>query len=201
MKEGRFAFLYDLFFQPLLGRVQRKIAEMATLYNCINIVDMGCGTGMQCLLLGRKGIHAVGIDRNPSMLAQAKKKGVVCLLGDITRLPFPPSIFDCAIISFVSHMSDDDAMNRIVSEARRVVKKGGGMIIADYGEPMGKKGRILSFFVKKIERMAGGEHYASYKNYEKSRYMEGLIKKFGMPVRERASFYHGNVEVVMFEND
>jgi len=200
MEEGRMAWLYDALFGPILHRVQRKVVEMVKKHGCRNILDMGCGTGMQCSLLRKNGLDVAGIDINPYMLFRARKKGLECIRGDIAHLSFPSSTFDCALLSFVFHLNDMASIRKIADEARRVVREGGGIIIADYGAPRGRKGRMLSRFVKMVERMAAEEHHRNYKRYEGRGYMEGIIEEFNLPVVERAAFYHGNIEVVMLRN-
>lgn len=39
------------------------------------VLDAGCGTGRVAIELARRGIHTVGVDRDPAMLATARRNG------------------------------------------------------------------------------------------------------------------------------
>lgn len=109
VSEGRFAGLYDVSFDVFLRRIQRRVAKIAAQHKCGRIVDLGCGTGSQCILLHNKKFDVTGIDLSSKMLEIARKKNaeISFLQRDITSTGFPDSHFDCAIISFVLHMNSE----------------------------------------------------------------------------------------------
>lgn len=66
-------------------------------------LDFGCGTGRSTRFLKALGLNAIGVDINPSMLAQARchdPNGQYHLL-DAPKLPFPNAQFDFVFQSFV----------------------------------------------------------------------------------------------------
>ncbi len=191
-EEGRFAPLYDILFGRLLAGVQQKIAQIVMKNGCNRIADMGCGTGMQLALLKDK-VDAIGIDKSPFMLKAAKKKGVECIMGDISSTPFPSSYFDCLIYSFVLHPNNRAKIKEIMEEGKRILKENGCFIIADYGIAKKKRAAIV---IRLIERMATKEHYRNYTDYMKRGAINGIIEEARMSIDERQSFYNNGVEVI-----
>ena len=53
------------------------------------VVDLGCGTGRDLAWFADRGLHVVGIDRSPAMLAIAEKVApTACLVqSDVRQLP------------------------------------------------------------------------------------------------------------------
>ncbi|MBO8171541.1 MAG: methyltransferase domain-containing protein [Bacillaceae bacterium] len=96
-------------------------------------LDLGCGTGIYTLWLAKMGLRVTGIDISREMLHQAREKAarenvqVDLLSGDIHNLPFPDDIFDLVIGNIVLEFVDDP--KQVVSEALRVIKKGGRLVI------------------------------------------------------------------------
>jgi ArsR family transcriptional regulator len=81
--------------------------------------------------------RAVGIDASPNMLAVARasldRAGIAnaqVRLGDIYNLPLPRDAFDVVTIHQVLHYLDDP--ERALSEAARVLRPGGRMLIVDF---------------------------------------------------------------------
>jgi SAM-dependent methyltransferase len=92
------------------------------------LLDAGCGTGMNLLVLGALG-QAVGIDLAPQALAFCRERGVRALRASLLALPFPDAAFD-AVTSFDvlyhSWVTDDRAA---VAEMARVVRPGGVVLV------------------------------------------------------------------------
>lgn len=198
MTEGRCARLYDPFFGLFLKPVYRAALDMVRKYHCTRILDMGCGTGAQCTLLGIHGFTVVGIDRSEKMLDVARSKDtmVTYLLSDASRTHLPDNYFDCAILSFVIHTNTPAEMESILAEARRVVKPEGMYILADYGIPSTRKERLASRMVGMIEHFAMEEHKKNYLNYMKLGGIHAFVKKHRLSVVENRTFYAGTIEMV-----
>jgi len=97
-------------------------------------LEIGVGTARFAKPLGIK----YGIDPSKKMLEIAKKKGVNVRLGYGEKLPFKDSTFDyVAIIITLCFVKDPI---KVLSEAKRVLKKNGKIIIAivDRGSFLGK---------------------------------------------------------------
>ena len=199
MTEGRCARLYDPFFGLFLKPVYRAALDMVRKYHCTRILDMGCGTGAQCTLLGIHGFTVVGIDRSEKMLDVARSKDIgnaTYLLSDASRTHLPDNYFDCAILSFVIHTNTPAEMESILAEARRVVKPEGMYILADYGIPSTRKEKLASRIVGAIECFTIEEHKKNYLDYMKRGGIPAIVKKNHLSVVERRTFYAGAIEMV-----
>ncbi|HEY5347566.1 MAG TPA: metalloregulator ArsR/SmtB family transcription factor [Rhizomicrobium sp.] len=106
-----------------------------------NLLDAGTGTGRMLELLASHARRAVGLDISPEMLAIARdrlaRQGLhhaQVRLADTYRLPFPNATpsqgFDAVLFHQVLHYLDDPGA--AVSEAARVLRPGGRLLIADF---------------------------------------------------------------------
>jgi demethylmenaquinone methyltransferase/2-methoxy-6-polyprenyl-1,4-benzoquinol methylase len=141
------------------------------------VLDIGCGTGDQAIYFAKRGAIVAGIDINPKMVGCALKKkekeglDVYFQGGDATDLPFLDPIFDLAVISLVLHEIESKDRDKVISEMKRVVKKGGRLVFVDLNCPLPKS--MTSILVKSIEFFAGKNHFKNFKSYQK----EGGILK------------------------
>ncbi len=101
------------------------------------LIDIGTGTGRMIELFGAQAVHATGIDRSPEMLRLARAKLAESPLskwdlrqGDISALPIAAGQADTVIMHQVLHFIP--APEAAVSEAARLVKAGGRLLIVDF---------------------------------------------------------------------
>jgi ubiquinone/menaquinone biosynthesis C-methylase UbiE/DNA-binding transcriptional ArsR family regulator len=121
--------------------VEAAIVRRLTAKPIDDLLDAGTGTGRMLELLAPHARRAMGIDISPEMLAIARDRlarqhmpQVQVRLGDIYRLPFSgggrESGFDAVLFHQVLHYLDDPGA--AVSEAARVMRPGGRLLIADF---------------------------------------------------------------------
>jgi len=93
------------------------------------VLDAGCGTGRYSLEIEKRtGAKVTGLDFSRGMLSKASQKDKgIWLQGDASALPFENSAFDTVIIMLVLQHVDDEP--RVISEAQRVLKPGGRLVI------------------------------------------------------------------------
>lgn len=92
------------------------------------VLDVGCGTGTDALVLGRRGIHVLGVDGSPTMIAHLRAKvaneGLEHLVQarvlPIDELSQLPDVFDGAISSFAALSTVDLA--QFAADAARLVR-------------------------------------------------------------------------------
>lgn len=103
------------------------------------VVDLGSGSGMDCLLAGRRvGPHGqvIGIDMTDAMLATAGRGAEAAAMphvrfekADISSLPIESGSVDVAISNGVLNLSPDKP--KVIAEVYRVLRRGGRVQLAD----------------------------------------------------------------------
>lgn len=117
-------------------------------------LEIGVGTGRFALPFD---IY-VGIDPSQEMLSIAEKRGIKAILGKGESLPFRDEEFDYALV--VTTLCFAQNPKQVIKEARRVIKKGGKLVIGmiDRNSPLGglyEKKDSLFYKVAKFFSVAG----------------------------------------------
>lgn len=86
-------------------------------------IEIGVGSGRFAAPLGVQ----VGLDPSPAMLAHAAARGIEAVEGVAENLPFAAGSFDHALV--VTTICFVDSPARMLTEARRVLKPGGRLVI------------------------------------------------------------------------
>jgi ubiquinone/menaquinone biosynthesis C-methylase UbiE len=151
------AFVYD-FLEPffLLGKQSEydlKIVSLLDLKPSDRVLDIGCGTGLLCSMIAGKldaaqGGAVVGIDAAGKMVEVARKKRQTetCRFEAMAaeELAFTDHYFDAAVSSLFFHHVQLDLKKKALSEAWRVLKPGGKLVIADMHIPTTWMGALVS---------------------------------------------------------
>ena len=132
MSYSLIAPLYDAVIErPMREARQRSLRALPTDASK-RILISGVGTGLDLPLLPT--LHRyTALDFNPAMLARAKSRGekldVEFVLGDSMALPFTDAQFDYVILHLIVAVVPEP--QRCLSEAARVLKPGGTIILFD----------------------------------------------------------------------
>lgn len=160
----------------LIKLAQPKASEVA--------LDVGCGTGIYSLELAKYGLDVIGIDISSKMLKQAQNKAsqakheITFLEGDFHHLPFEDEHFDLVFTNITMEFATQP--KQVVSEAMRVLKKGGRFIAGFIGKnsPWGKmyqqKGRNDENSVFRNACFFTTEEIRSLYSYEPTSFQYGL---------------------------
>ena len=128
-------------------------------HNCIKdkekVLDIGCGSGDFLRFLASKGMDVTGID--PATVDD-EKYHYRTVRGYAEKLPFDDEDFDSVVsVRTLHHLKADEAL----SEAYRVLKKGGMLCIVDWRKGA-KTGLPERYFTPKEVREA--LHKAGFRN-------------------------------------
>ncbi len=101
------------------------------------LLDIGTGTGRMLELLAPHTEQSVGLDLDHDMLQLARAAldaahlpQAVVRHGDLHRPPFEPASFDVAVMHHVLHLLD--APGGAISDAARLLRPGGRLLVADF---------------------------------------------------------------------
>ena len=148
------------------------------------VLDIGCGTGEYygCFIPEQY----TGIDISPKYIAYAKKtKKGNFLVMDAAHLSFPNESFDVIFISAVLHHLSDEDVEKVLKEARRVLKSGGKILIMEDA----KIKALDSWFVRFIQKFDLGVHIRTPDDYKKM-YLPHFALKREWQFRNGACTYY-----------
>tara|TARA_B100000678_G_scaffold6146_1_gene5289 strand:+ start:156 stop:1115 length:960 start_codon:yes stop_codon:yes gene_type:complete len=119
------------------GRVEEALLEAVGDKHYEFQVDFGTGTGRMMTLLRDQVQRAEGIDLSHKMLTIARNNledaempQASVRFGDVTAPPFENNVADLVTIHQVLHYMDQP--ERVISEAARLLRSGGRLIIVDF---------------------------------------------------------------------
>jgi SAM-dependent methyltransferase len=94
-------------------------------------LDVGCGEGRFCRMLGAHGLHTVGIDPTTRLIAAAQARDARghYVRAPAEQLPFAAAAFDL-VVSYLS-LIDTPGLSAAVGEMVRVLRPGGTLLIAN----------------------------------------------------------------------
>jgi len=107
--------------------------ELLKLTNCrfAKILDVGCGTGRNLLMLRKYG-QVYGVDINPLALKFCAQRGLnLVKRGGAEKLPYRSEFFDLVTIFDVLYHRGLKSDAQALSEAFRVLKKDGYLLVND----------------------------------------------------------------------
>jgi SAM-dependent methyltransferase len=102
----------------------------------LEVADLGCGEGYLTVETARWASHVTAVDRSTGVVARAKalaarKKctNITWKKGELEKLPIDSQTIDVALLSQALHHAGDP--NDALSEAARILKPGGRLLILD----------------------------------------------------------------------
>ena len=125
---------WDARVTALFGARTDLGAALALLDPTLVVADLGCGTGSLSLALAPHVRHVHAIDGAEAMLASARERlrgmpNVTVAQGSLEALPLSDDSLDVAVLMLVLHHVAEPL--RVLKEARRVLRAGGRLLIAD----------------------------------------------------------------------
>ncbi len=125
---------WDELRSRVYGRGFGTEALLALLPPSWTVADLGCGTGALTAALAPRVRRVVGVDRSAAMLQAARKRtaglrNVELHEADLAELPLAAGSADAALLVLVLAYLPDPMP--VLAEARRVLKKGGRLVVVD----------------------------------------------------------------------
>ncbi len=132
MSYSLIAPLYDAVVERPMREARMQSLSALPIECCKHVLVSGVGTGLDLPLLPKPHRYTV-LDFNAAMLARARPRGemldVDFVLGDSMALPFDDAQFDHVVLHLIVAVVPEP--QRCLSEAARVLKSGGTIILFD----------------------------------------------------------------------
>lgn len=93
-------------------------------------LDLGCGLGLQCEEMGRRGYRVVGIDPSSGLLRHGPARGLALAAGSALDLPVRTGSVDFVYaIGVLHHLPGREAQRLAYEEVARVLRPGGLFLV------------------------------------------------------------------------
>ncbi len=111
----------------------RSIQQLPDIGPSTRLLEIGAGSGHRLRYLQENiGLRCVGLDPSASAVAHAKDLGVESVQGTADSLPYPSAAFDIVIFGFCLYLCDRSDLFKIATEADRVLRAPGWLVILDF---------------------------------------------------------------------
>jgi ubiquinone/menaquinone biosynthesis C-methylase UbiE len=101
------------------------------------VLEIGCGEGNRLAWLrDARGCECFGLDPSALAVERARSRGIEAHRGTADRLPFEDAQFDVVLFGFCLYLCDRADLFRIASEADRVLRNPGWLLILDFFSPV-----------------------------------------------------------------
>lgn len=191
--------LYDGFLETFLRKIKKRVAGCVFCHDLFPVLDVCCGTGVQCRVIGRKntGIAGLDLDLRTVQYARSKYPSIPFLCADAARIPFKDSSFKGAVISYSLH--DKSPQNRLLllQEARRILTPDGKAVFVDFENPWSQKSRMAALYVYGIERIAGREHFHNGREFLDKGGLRGFLQRYHLEEIERHDIEPAQTSIVV----
>ncbi len=143
------------------------------------VLDMCCGTFSNGMVIARKNPNnkVVGLDRSHAMLREAKRKikkerleNVRVLCKDATQTGIQKETFDYIIIGLVLHECTGELWKGILSEAHRLLKKDGRLIVLEWDKQSRVSRKIKFALLYGMEILANPNYFITFYTSDKKQF-------------------------------
>ena len=181
------ARFYDLLFGSTNRWLSRAGVALWPAPPGARVLDLCCGTGSHLALYHDKPCSLFGLDASPGMLAVARARlghRAHLDLGDATRLPYAGGTFELVSCKLALHEMPRDTCRAVLTEARRVLKADGRILLIDFHPGPFDPGRgwLTRGVVVAVEFIAGGEHYKNQRQFIASGGLPALVRELGLRI-------------------
>ncbi len=186
----RAARWYDRLFGKLNGGLRGLGLKMFPPREGMDVLDVGCGTGIQLAAYQQARCRVSGIDASPAMLGVARRRlgdKASLRLGDAARLPYPDRAFDLVLASTVLHEMPASARAATLGEMKRVLRPDGRILLTEFeaGPVRPGRGWIIKGVIAVSETVAGPTHRRNYRDFITTGGLLPLLNAQGLAVDQR----------------
>jgi ubiquinone/menaquinone biosynthesis C-methylase UbiE len=161
---ARFDFLTPVFDVFVRGTTRERtfkerLLDQARLDGELDVLDVGAGTGTLAIWAKQRtpGLRMRGLDGDAAILAQARRKAeragvdVEFDEGMSYELPYADASFDRVLSSLFFHHLVLADKERTIAEIARVLRPGGELHVADWGEPRSLLAKAGAFAIRRFD--------------------------------------------------
>jgi demethylmenaquinone methyltransferase/2-methoxy-6-polyprenyl-1,4-benzoquinol methylase len=185
--------------EPPLRNIKKKVTYFISRFNLYPVLDICCGSGVQCYQLLENGDSAYGLDLDRGMInyAASKYPHIPFVCADAANIPVKDSSMRGAILSYALHDKFPETRSKMLQEIRRILRPEGKVVFVDFEAPWNGKSRMASLYVYWIERMAGKEHFKNGRQFLQQGGLRSLIRQNGIEEIERHDIELAHTSVVV----
>jgi ubiquinone/menaquinone biosynthesis C-methylase UbiE len=166
--------IYDGILELPLKNIKKKVARCISRYDLYPVVDICCGSGVQCFRIAGNGEEDVcGLDLDAGMIRYAASKypRIPFVCADAAEVPLKDSSVCGVILSYALHDKSPETREKMLKEVKRVLSPEGKIVFVDFEPPWNAKSWMAKLYIYAIERLAG---YVHFKNGRQFLYRGGL---------------------------
>ncbi len=192
--------VYCALIDPLVWPLRQRIVRLCRELDVREVLDIASATGAQCRWLARAGMTATGVDLSEAMVAAARRHGgrnVRYLHGSAFHLPFAKDSFDASLLLLALHEHNEEERELMLSEALRVVRPDGHLLIADYTVPNHPCFHIPWQAIRLIEGLAGAQHRAGFRDFVARGGLAGFLKRHELAPAHRSHSHSGAIGIAV----
>lgn len=161
----KLAIVYDIWAKLTESRARNRAIDLARIEDGQNILEVAVGTGVAFYEIVKRNPHGqnTGIDISIEMLKKAKNrlnqlvgKNYSLKIGTAFDIPMPTESADLLINMYMLDLIPYEDMDNVLLEFKRVMKKGGKLILVNMteGETVGSK--LYDFIYRLSPKTMGG---------------------------------------------
>ena len=161
----RIAPVYDVWGKLTESRARNRAIELAEITDGQNILEVAVGTGLAFLEIVKRNPHGSnsGIDLSRGMLARAERRvsripgaNYALRVGTAFNLGCEEGSVDTLVNNYMFDLIPFEDMDKILMEFRRVLKKGGRLILVNMTEGERLGSRLYDLVYRVSPKTMGG---------------------------------------------
>jgi ubiquinone/menaquinone biosynthesis C-methylase UbiE len=191
--------IYLVFTEPFLRRAKTRVCRRIEELGKTKILEVGCGTCVQAVMIAKRGIAVTAIDRSEALFPAPGSPRLPPTFSffqaDGRDLPFRSGQFDLALISMALHEMEPASRIPTLREMIRILGENGVLLIMDFDFQLDGDRSVAALIIRIIERIAGKEHHRHFHHFMASGGVPRLLQSLGYPqwIRHPILSNHGGV--------